>query len=70
MMIFRMNLEVLGKIVDALTQKRHLHFRRAGIALMDPELLDNPRFLLWSNSHILRFFSLSFLLSIFPNIVT
>jgi hypothetical protein len=37
-----------------------LHFRRAGIALMDPELLDNPLLLLWSNSHVLRFFSLSF----------
>ena len=55
MMIFSMNLEVLGKIVDALTQKRDLHFRRAGIALMDPELLDNPLLLLWSNSHVLRF---------------
>ena len=42
MMIFSMNLEVLGKIFDALTQERDLHFRRAGIALMDPELLDNP----------------------------
>jgi hypothetical protein len=47
-----------------------LHFRRAGIALMDPELLDNPLPLLWSNSHVLRFFSLSFLLSTFSNIVT
>ena len=69
-MIFSMNLEVLGKIVDALTQERDLHFRRAGIALMDPELLDNPLLLLWSNSHVLRFFSLSFLLSMFSNIVT
>ena len=42
MVIFSMNLEVLRKILDALTQERHLHFRRAGIALMDPELLDNP----------------------------
>ena len=70
MMIFCMNLEVLGKIFDALTQERDLHFRRAGIALMDPELLDNPLPLLWSNSHVLRFFSLSFLLSTFSNIVT
>lgn len=60
MVIFSMNLEVLGKIVDALTQKRDLHFRRAGIARMDPELLDDPLPLLWSNSHVLRFFSLSF----------
>ena len=70
MVIFRMNLEVLGKIVDALTQESDLHFRRAGIALMDPELLDNPLPLLWSNSHVLRFFSLSFLISTFSNIVT
>jgi hypothetical protein len=54
MMIFSMNLEVLGEIVDALTQERDLHFRRAGIALMDPKLLDNPLLLLWSNSHVLR----------------
>ena len=40
MMIFSMNLEVLGKIFDALTQERDLHFRGAGIALMNPELLD------------------------------
>ena len=70
MVIFSMNLEVLGKVFDALTQERDLHFRRAGIALMDPELLDNPLLLLLSNSHVLRFFSLSFLLSTFSNIVT
>jgi hypothetical protein len=68
MMIFSMNLEVVGKIVDALTQERDLHFRRAGIALMDPKLLDNPLLLLWNNSHVLRFFSRSFLLSMFSNI--
>ena len=60
MMIFSMNLEMLGKIVDALAQERDLHFRRAGIALVDPELLDNPLPLLWSKSHVVRFFSLSF----------
>ena len=65
MMIFSMNLEMLGKIVDALAQERDLHFRRAGIALMDPELLDNPLLLLWSNSHVLRFFSLSFVIDVF-----
>src|SRR5918992_5676289 len=70
MVIFSMNLEVLGKIVDALTQERDLHLRRAGIALMDPKLLDNPLFLLWSNSHVLRFFSLSSSLSMIFNIVT
>ena len=55
MVIFSMNLEVLGEILDALAQQRNLHFRRAGIALMNPELLNNPLFLLWSNSHVLRF---------------
>jgi len=69
MMIFSMNLEVLGKVFDALTQERDLHFRRAGIALMDPELLDNPLLLLWSNSHVLRS-SLFPLLSLFSNIGT
>jgi hypothetical protein len=65
MMIFSMNFEMLGKIVDALAQERDLHFRRAGIALVDPELLDNPLLLLWSNSHVLRFFSLSFVIDVF-----
>lgn len=60
MVILNVNLEVLGEIVDALTQQRDLHFRRAGIRLMKPELLDNPLILLLSNSHVLRFF-LSFL---------
>ena len=69
MMIFSMNLEMLGKIVDALAQERDLHFGRAGIALMDPELLDNPLLLLWSNSHVLRS-SLFPLLSLFSNIGT
>ena len=64
MMIFSMNLEMLGKIIDALAQERDLHFRRSGITLMNPELLDNPLLLLWSNSHVLRFFSLSFVIDI------
>lgn len=70
MMIFSMNLEVLGKIVDALTQERDLHFRRAGIALMDPELLDDPLLLLWSNSHVSAFSLFPCLMSMFSNIVT
>ena len=65
MMIFCMNLEVLGKIFDALTQKRDLHFRRAGIALMDPELLDNPLLLLWSNSHVSAFSLFPFVIDVF-----
>lgn len=70
MMIFSMNLEVLGKIVDALTQERDLHFRRAGIALVDPELLDDPLLLLWSNSHVSVFSLFPCLISMFSNIVT
>ena len=31
MVIFSMNLEVLGKVFDALTQERDLHFRGAGV---------------------------------------
>lgn len=58
MMIFCMDLEVLGKVFDALTQQRHLHFRGAGIALMKSKLLYYPFFLLLSNPHDLRFVSL------------
>jgi hypothetical protein len=39
-----------------------LHFRRAGVRLMNPELLNLLSFLRFSNPHSLRFFSLSFLL--------
>jgi hypothetical protein len=60
MVIFRMGLEVLGEILDALTQQRNLHFRGAGIALMKSELLYYPFFLLLSTPHDLRFVSLSF----------
>ena len=45
-------------MVDALAEQSDLHFGRAGIRLMNPELLDDFLFLLWSNSHVLRFFSL------------
>ncbi len=60
MVILDMILEVLGKVVDALAEQSDLNFRRAGIRLMNPELLDDFLFLLLSNSHVLRFF-LSFL---------
>ena len=43
-------------MVDALAEQSDLHFRRAGIRLMNPELLDDLLFLLLSNSHVLRFF--------------
>ena len=58
MVILDMILEVLGKMVDALAEQSDLHFGRTGIRLMNPELLDDFLFLLWSNSHDLRFFSL------------
>src|SRR5258708_2035762 len=32
MVIFDVGLEMLGKVVDALREDRHLHLRRAGIA--------------------------------------
>ena len=58
MVILDMILEVLGKMVDALAEQSDLHFGRAGIPLMNPELLDDFLFLLLSNPHVLRFFSL------------
>jgi hypothetical protein len=63
MMILNMNLEVFGKMVDALTEERNLHFGRACVRLMNPELLDDCLLLRFSNSHILRSFSL------FPSLV-
>jgi len=60
MVILSVNLEVPGEMFDALTQQRDLHFRRAGVRLMNPELFDLTLFLLSSESHgsalILSFF--------------
>ena len=58
MVILNMNLEVLGKMIDALAQQRNLHFGRAGVRLMNSELLNDTLFLLFSNSHNLRSASL------------
>jgi len=58
MVILNMNLEVPGEMIDALTQQRNLHFGRAGVRLMDSELLDYTFFLRFSNSHNLRSASL------------
>ena len=52
MVILNMNLEVPGEMIDALAQQRNLHFGRAGVRLMDPELLDYNFFLRFSDSHI------------------
>lgn len=58
MVILDVILEVLGQMIDALAEQSDLHFRRAGIPLVNPELLDDFLFLLLSNSHVLRFSSL------------
>ena len=58
MMILNMNLEVPGEMIDALAQQRNLHFGRAGVRLMDSELLDYTFSLRFSNSHNLRSASL------------
>jgi len=58
MVILNMNLEVPGEMIDALAQQRNLHFGRAGVRLMDSELLDYTFFLRFSNSHNLRSASL------------
>ena len=59
MVIFHMNLEVFGEMLDPLAEKRDLHFRRAGVRLMNSELLYSLLLLRFSNPHILR--SVSFL---------
>ena len=70
MVILNVNLEVPGEILDPLTQQSNLHFRRAGIRLMKPELLYNPLFLSLSNPHVSPlFYSLSFFSCIFSNIL-
>jgi len=60
--ILNMDFEVPGEILNALAEKRNLHFWRAGIRRMNPELLDHLFFLRFSNPHISALFlSLSFL---------
>jgi len=53
--ILYMDLEVPGKMLDALAQQRNLHLWRAGVRRMNPELLDRLLFLRFSNSHISAF---------------
>lgn len=57
-MVLYMDLEVLGEMLDALTEKRDLHFGRAGVRRMNPELLNLMLFLRFTNSHISALFSL------------
>lgn len=72
MVIFNMNLEVLGEMIDALTQECNLHFRRAGVRLMKPELLHDSVSLFLSNSHIFSalLLSLSFCFDVLSTIRT
>lgn len=59
MVILHVNLEMPGKVIDTLTQQRDLHFRRARIGLMNPELLYHCLPVRFTNSHVnLRSFSL------------
>jgi len=62
MVILDMNLEVPGEVVDTLTQQGDLHFRRASIRLMNPELLDDCLPVRLSNSHVFSALYLSFFL--------
>jgi len=59
--ILNVNLEVPGKVIDALAEQRNLHFRRAGIGLMESELLNNAFPVMLSNLHVSSVRLLSFL---------
>ena len=63
-MVFNVGLEVRRQVVDPLAEKRDLHFRRARILYMSPELFDqhgfrcaqvpspsSPEFILLSSTH-------------------
>src|SRR4051794_31859152 len=45
-MVLRMRLEVLGEVGDTVRQKRDLHLRRAGVAVMGGVARNQLRFLL------------------------
>src|SRR6185503_14270452 len=42
MMILRVDLEVFGQVIDALTQERDLYLRRSGVAVMSFVCADDP----------------------------
>lgn len=65
MVVLYMDLEVLGEMIDTLAEKRNLHFGRAGIRRMNPELLNLVLFLGFSNSHIPALFLSFFLVEFF-----
>src|SRR5438552_1021265 len=51
MMVLRMPLEVFGQAVDPLGEERDLDLRRSGIAVVNPELLDQGFLLLEGERH-------------------
>lgn len=59
--ILDMNLEVLREVLNALTEQSYLHLRRAGICLMESELLNHLSLLHLSNPHVFSVYLLSFL---------
>jgi hypothetical protein len=63
--IFDMNLEVSGEVLDTLAEQSHLHFRRTGVRVVELELLYNLPLLLLSNTHVFSANFLSFLQPIF-----
>src|SRR5258708_2110481 len=42
MVILRVNFEMFREVVDALAEKRHLHFGRPGIAVVSSVVANNP----------------------------
>ena len=70
MVILHMDFEMPGKMFDALAEERNLHFWRAGVRGMNPELLNHLFSLRFSNRHNLRFFSLFPFSCRFSNILT
>src|SRR5688572_4958414 len=51
MVVLRVALEVLGQVVDALREDRHLDFRRSGVARTTTVFLDERILALCSNRH-------------------
>jgi hypothetical protein len=60
--ILHVDLEVLREVFDALAQQGYLNLRRASIALMKFELLNNFFSFRLSNSHLSSVHHLSFLI--------
>ena len=50
-MILDVSLEVPGEVLDTLAEERNLHFGRAGVRFVKPELLHDFLALRLSNSH-------------------